>query len=145
MKNNLETCAKSFFQHYIKIQYHFSHLNKNNSIFRNKNHYNLLLCILCYVGEVFVRICFLSLDWCLHVFCKLIHLIKCDINHDKPTIKCDKLYFTHILWRMVRYWKINCCYGGDIFLTLSLFGRWVIVVTCVCPSVCLFPSSLLTQ
>ena len=35
------------------------------------------------------------------------------------------------------------------FLTLGLFGRRVIVVTCVCPSVrpsvCLFPSSLLTQ
>ena len=37
----------------------------------------------------------------------------------------------------------------DGFLTLGLFGRRVIVVTCVCPSVrlsvCLFPSSLLTQ
>ena len=40
-----------------------------------------------------------------------------------------------------------------VFLTLGLFGRRVIVVTCVCPSVrvsvrlsvCLFPSSLLTQ
>ena len=35
------------------------------------------------------------------------------------------------------------------FLTLGLFGRRVIVVACVCPSVrlsvCLFPSSLLTQ
>ena len=35
------------------------------------------------------------------------------------------------------------------FLTLGLFGRRVIVVTCVCPSVrlsvCLFPSSLLIQ
>ena len=31
-----------------------------------------------------------------------------------------------------------------VLLTLSLFGRRVIVVTCVCPSFCLFPSSLLT-
>ena len=51
----------------------------------------------------------------------------------------DHLIFNMGIPILVRRW----------FLTLGLFGRRVIVVACVCPSVrlsvCLFPSSLLTQ
>ena len=56
------------------------------------------------------------------------------------------------IWNTLRRRQNGCYLPNDIsyaFLTLGLFGRRVIVVTCVCPSVplsvCLFPSSLLTQ